>query len=106
MVIVIARLRPRTDSLDELLELLEHVQRASREDDGCINYGYYREIADDGSFVAVEEWRDMPALEAHLRTPHVARLIAALPAHSAAAPELATHVIADTVPLPLPGRGD
>jgi quinol monooxygenase YgiN len=106
MVIVIARLRPRTDSLEEFLDLLGEVQRASREDDGCINYGYYREITDDGSFVAVEEWRDMAALEAHLRTPHVARLIAALPEHSAAPPELATHVVAETVPLPLPGRGD
>ena len=44
----------------------------------------------------------MDALAAHLRTAHVARLIAALPEHSFEPPELRTHVIADTVPLPLP----
>lgn len=44
----------------------------------------------------------MAALEAHLQTPHVARLIAALPEHSSEAPELATHVVAETVRLPLP----
>jgi quinol monooxygenase YgiN len=102
MVIVIARFRPRSDNLDEFLALLGDVQEASLRDDGCVNYGYYRGIGDDSEFIAVEEWRDMEALESHLRTPHVARLIAALPTHSAAAPEIATHVVAETVPLPLP----
>jgi len=102
MVIVIARFRPRPDRLDEFLAVLRDVQAASRGDDGCLNYGYYREIADDLSFIAVEEWRDMAALESHLRTPHVARLITALPEHSDSPPELATHVVAETVPLPLP----
>jgi quinol monooxygenase YgiN len=102
MVIVIARFRPRSDRLDEFLALLDDVQEASRGDDGCVDYGYYRGITDDMAFIAVEEWRDMAALEAHLRTPHIARLIAALPEHSAAPPEIATHVTAETVPLPLP----
>ena len=102
MVIVIARFRPRPDKLNEFLGVLRDVQAASRGDDGCLNYGYYREVADDLAFIAVEEWCDMDALAAHLRTPHVARLIAALPEHSAEPPELATHVIADTVALPLP----
>jgi quinol monooxygenase YgiN len=103
MVIVIARFRPRTDNLGEFLALLDDVQEASRGDDGCVNYGYFRGVVDDSEFIAVEEWRDMAALEAHLRTPHVARLVAALPLHSAALPEIATHVVAETVPLPLPG---
>jgi quinol monooxygenase YgiN len=102
MVIVIARFRPRPDRLDEFLAVLRDVQAASREDDGCHNYGYYREVADDLAFIAVEEWRDMDALAAHLRTGHVARLIAALPEHSFEPPELRTHVVADTVALPLP----
>ena len=38
----------------------------------------------------------MPALAAHLRTAHVARLIAALPEEASRRPELKTHVIADT----------
>ena len=102
MVIVIARFRPRPDRLDEFLDLLREVQAASRADDGCLNYGYYTEIADPQSLIAVEEWRDMAALEAHLRTPHVARLIAALPDHSDALPEIAAHTVAESSPLPLP----
>ena len=101
-VIVIARVRPRSDRHDEFVALLKEVQEASRADDGCLNYGYFSEVADATSFVAVEEWRDMQALEAHLRQPHVARLIAALPEHADAPPEIAAHVIESTEPLPLP----
>ena len=70
MVIVIARFRPRPDRRDEFLALLTDVQEASRADDGCVNYGYYENITDAASFIAVEEWRDTDALAAHLRTPH------------------------------------
>ena len=61
------------------MALLEEVQAASRRDDGCLHYGYYTEITDPLTFIAVEEWRDQEALAAHLRQSHVARLIAALP---------------------------
>ena len=84
------------------MSLLRDVQETSRREDGCLSYGYYREIADEGAHVAVEEWRDMEALEDHLRTEHVARLIAALPEHVAEPPSIQAHVVTETVPLPLP----
>ena len=99
---MIAKFRPKPDRLGEFLGLLEEVQAASREDEGCEHYGYYREISDDLRFVAVEEWRDMAALEAHLATPHVAKLVAALPEHAAEPPSIAVHTIDRTSALPLP----
>ncbi|HEX8121096.1 MAG TPA: putative quinol monooxygenase [Solirubrobacteraceae bacterium] len=104
MVIVIARVTPRPDRQDELLALLEEVQEASRRDDGCLNYGYYQEIVDRTKYVAVEEWRDEEALAAHLRQPHVAKLIAALGDSLAAPPEIAAHHVERSGPLPLPQR--
>ena len=104
MVIVIARVRPRPDRHEDLLAILRDVQEASRRDDGCLNYGYYAEITDPSSLIAVEEWRDMAALEAHLRTPHVARLVEALPDMLAAPPEVAAHEVARSGPLPLPAN--
>ena len=62
--------------------------------DGCLHYGYYTEITDPLSFVAVEEWRDNDALAAHLRQPHVARLIAALPDLGDGRLEIAAHEVA------------
>ena len=101
MVIVIARFRPRADRRDEFVALLEEVQAASRLDDGCLNYSYNTQLGDPDAFVAVEEWRDEAALAAHLRTPHVARLIAAIPEHADGRLEIAAHHIAETKPLPL-----
>jgi quinol monooxygenase YgiN len=103
MVIVIARFRPRPERRDDLLALLAEVQEASRQDDGCLNYGYYENITEASSFVAVEEWRDMDALAAHLRTEHVARLIAAIGQMAEQeAFEIAAHEVARSGPLPLP----
>ena len=82
--------------------MLEEVQAASRGDDGCLHYGYYTEISDPLSFIAVEEWRDVEALAAHLRQPHVARLIAELPELGDGRPEIAAHQVAASGPLPLP----
>lgn len=84
------------------MTLLQEVQAASRRDDGCLHYGYYTEITDPLGFIAVEEWRDRAALAAHLRQPHVARLIAALPELGERL-EIAAHEVAASGPLPLPG---
>ncbi|MEA2272476.1 MAG: hypothetical protein QOI98_1184 [Solirubrobacteraceae bacterium] len=102
MVIVIARFRPRPERLDEFVAVLKDVQEASRADDGCLHYGYYSEVADPLNYVAVEEWRDADALDAHLRQPHVARLVAALPEHSDGAPEVLVHEVSRSGPLRLP----
>jgi quinol monooxygenase YgiN len=101
-VIVIARVRPKAESRDEFLALLEEVQAASRLDDGCENYGYYSEITDPDTMVAVEEWRDTAALEAHLGQPHVRKLIGALPSMIAEPPSIVAHQVASSGPLPLP----
>jgi len=105
MVIVIARFRPRPGRRDALLELLAEVQEASRRDDGCVSYGYYENVTDASSFVAVEEWRDTDALAAHLRTGHVGRLIASIGELADASDfEIAAHDVARSGPLPLPQR--
>ena len=104
MVIVIARVRPLADRREELLALLREVQAASRGDDGCLNYGYFSEIADSTSLIAVEEWRDMAALASHLRTPHVGRLVSELPELVSAPPEIQAHEISNSGPLPFERR--
>ena len=102
-VIVIARVRPKASTRDEFMTLLREVQEASRGDDGCVHYGYYAEIDDPDAFIAVEEWRDMPALEAHLAQPHVQRLVEALPAMLDGRPEIVAHEVSGAGTFPAPG---
>ena len=92
-VIVIARFRPKAEKRDELIALLTEVQAASRQEDGCASYGYYVAIDDPDSLVAVEEWRDMPALEAHLQLPHVQKLVEAIPGMLEGRPEIVAHEV-------------
>jgi quinol monooxygenase YgiN len=101
VIIVIARVRLRAERRDEFLGLLLEVQEASRRDDGCLNYAYHVEIGDPERMIAVEEWRDMDALAAHLRTEHVQRLIAAI-GEMTEDLEIAAHEVARSGPLPLP----
>lgn len=100
MVIVIARFRPRPDRRDAFADLLCEVEAASREDDGCLGYGYYADVSDALSYIAVEEWRDMDALAAHLRQPHVARLVQAVPEMTEGRLEIAAHEVSKSGPLP------
>jgi quinol monooxygenase YgiN len=100
MVIIIARWRPRPERRDDLEAVLREVQEASRADDGCLSYGYYSNVADPLSFVAVEEWRDEEALREHLGTRHVAKLVAALPEMVDGELDIAAHEVASTGPLP------
>jgi quinol monooxygenase YgiN len=103
MVIVIARFRVRPDSHDDVVALLTEVEQASRAEATCLNYAYYEAVAEPNAFVAVEEWRDMAALEEHLRTPHVAKLLAEVPKVVVEAPDIVAHEVAGSGPLPLPG---
>lgn len=46
--------------------------RASREEDGCYDYTFARDLADPNVLVLYERWRDQAALQAHMESAHMA----------------------------------
>lgn len=78
MIVVTAFARVQPDARDSAREALIRAQTETVKEDGCQSYRFYAAVDDDSSFVAVENWRDLPALQAHLQTPHVAELVGAL----------------------------
>src|SRR5215207_3868527 len=98
--IVVARVRCRPEQRERLVGLLTTLQDASRREDGCLNYGFSAAIEDENAFVAVEEWRDRETLARHLKEPHIAEFLAALPSTIDGAPEIASHEVSETGPLP------
>ena len=98
--IVIARVSCTPEQRGHLIEILTRLQTASRAEDGCLNYGFSEAIEEENAFVAVEEWRDRDTLARHLKTPHIAEFLAALPDAITGAPEIASHEISGTGPLP------
>ncbi|MFL5846994.1 MAG: putative quinol monooxygenase [Solirubrobacteraceae bacterium] len=99
MILVTARLAARPDARNELVRLLIEVRDATLAEEGCVNYGYYAALDDPNEIVAVEEWRDEAALQAHFGEPHVAKLMSEAPGLLAAAPEIVAHEVSGSRPL-------
>jgi quinol monooxygenase YgiN len=100
MLLVIGRVRCEPDRRDELIGLLVGMQDESRREDGCLRYGFFAAVEDPLSFVAVEEWRDRPALDRHFAQPHLREFTRGLLEIVSERPEVAIHEVADTKPFP------
>ena len=46
--------------------------RASRAEDGCIDYAFASDLADPDTLILFERWRDQAALDAHGKSGHMA----------------------------------
>lgn len=100
MIIVIGRVKVEEANRDALVAAAEEMQNASREEEGCIRYGFFSAVEDPLSFVAVEEWRDRAALDEHFATPHLRKFSETLLSLISEAPEVAIHEVAGTSGYP------
>ena len=62
---------------DEFLEKIraEGIQAASRAEAGNLQYDYFIPVDQSDDLFLVEKYRDEEAVAAHVRQPHVARLV-------------------------------
>jgi quinol monooxygenase YgiN len=100
VLLVIGRVRCEPDRRDELIGLFETMQGNSRREAGCLRYGFFQAVEDPLSFVAVEEWADREALDAHFAQPHLQEFSRGLLERVSEAPEVAIHEIAGTSGFP------
>jgi quinol monooxygenase YgiN len=100
MLIVIARAGCAADKRDELVELARWMQNESRQEPGCLNYGFFVSLDDPTEFVAVEEWESKEALQTHFGAPSVARFGAELGDLIDRPPEVRIHVVDRTTDFP------
>ena len=100
MLLVIGRVRCDAERRGELVPLLEKMQSDSRQEDGCIRYGFFSAVEDENSFVAVEEWEDRDALDKHFAQEHLREFGRKLLEIITERPEVAIHEIAGTSDFP------
>ena len=100
MLIVIARAGCAPENREALVEAAKWMQNESRQEPGCINYGFYVSLEDPTEFVAVEEWESREALQAHFEAPSVAGFGAKIGPLLDRAPEVNIHVIERTTDFP------
>lgn len=74
---VVATIPAKPEHADAIRAAMEHVATESRKEAGCISYDVYESQAVPGTFITMERWVDMAAMNLHMETPHVAAAIAA-----------------------------
>ena len=75
--------------------VMETMIAASRAEEGCIEYAYAMDVADEGLVRVSEKWRDRDALEAHFRTAHIAEWRAQISALAMSERELVAYETTD-----------
>ena len=100
MVLVIGRVQCRPEQREELVAQLERMQDNSRQEAGCLRYGFFAAVEDPLSFIAVEEWADREALDRHFTEPHLQEFTGRLRELISTRPEIAIHEVADTQAFP------
>lgn len=100
MILVIGRVRCEEANRDALIDALTTMQDESRKEDGCVRYGFFSAVEDPLSFVAVEEWRDREALDAHFAQPHLREFATRLLELVSEQPEVAIHQVEGTSDFP------
>lgn len=69
---IIAKLRAKPGSEDELYEACRALIAPTLAERGCINYDMHRSIEDPGLIMFYENWETKPLWETHMESPHLA----------------------------------
>lgn len=85
---VVALITAKPGSEDVVREALSSLVEPTRAEEGCIDYYLTVSAADPTVFVTVERWRSQDALDAHMKTPHIAEAFGAAGEHLAAPPAI------------------
>lgn len=86
---VVALIPTRPESRDAIVAGLAELVEATRAEEGCLSYTAYESGAEPGMMVTVESWRSQADLDAHMKTPHIAKAFDVL--GPALAGEVAIH---------------
>ena len=72
MIIVEGSARIPVDAWADAKVAMEAMIKASRDEPGCIEYAYSRDLIDPNVLRIIERWKDKAALVSHFAEPHMA----------------------------------
>lgn len=81
MVVVNGIVKTSQADIAALQEAIATMEKASREEAGCIDYTFSVEVSDRDVIRITEKWDNVDALMAHMATPHMAEFQKAMGAH-------------------------
>lgn len=95
MLIAIGSARARPARREDLVSAAREMTAATRDDDGCVSYGFYADLDDPETVVSVEVWRDRQTLDAHMTHGHTDRFLGAVPDLVDGTPSMSLHHVTD-----------
>ena len=79
MIVVAGTVAIKPESREEAARVALKMVAATKQEEGCLCYDFWSDLADPNLFHVFEEWESDAALEAHFATSHMAEFIEALP---------------------------
>ena len=87
-ITVVATFQAKQGKEEELKNIFTSVLAPTRAEAGCINYDLHQSPDDPAKFLFHENWASLAALDAHLKAPHIAPLLARMDEFCAVPPEI------------------
>lgn len=88
---VVARIKAKKDTVEEVREVLTGLIEPTRRETGCITYELLQNREDQTDFTFVEEWTDPNALGTHFETEHIKNALPKLKEIAAEDPDIRTY---------------
>jgi quinol monooxygenase YgiN len=85
----------REPAIAAALEMMEQTHKEK----GCISYTFSADLSDPGEFRIFEEWESQEALDAHMKSPHMAKFQGAMGGFGIRGMRLQRYEIASVGPL-------
>ena len=77
MIIIHARMSVKPEKKEEFLQEIEAVMEGSNAEAGNNSYDLFQDPKDANSFIMVENWKDMDAVQSHNASSHFQKFSAA-----------------------------
>ncbi len=73
MLVIAGYIRIDPANHEAAVAAASQVMEETHKEEGCISYTFSADLSDEGLFHLFEEWESQEALDAHFRTPHMAK---------------------------------
>lgn len=96
MIIVIAEVTALSEHREAFGQRLAETAVASRDEPGCLSYGFFADVEDGNKFSAIEQWESRADLDTHLGSAGVADLLGWIPDKVAGPPVITVHEVSSS----------
>ena len=96
MILITAKATVSPENCEAYCALSEMQVLNSRKEPGCLDYGYYEDAMEPGTFIFVEKWADQAALDFHFKQDYCLDFIRSVRKLASAGSPIEIHHISET----------